>query len=87
MLRLGMKPCYADERAAWECDFVTDDTVWQACWQLTDENLKRETRGLLAAKEQSHAKRMVVLTAQNQRQTLTQDGEKIEVIPAWEWLG
>ncbi|MBP7636453.1 MAG: ATP-binding protein [Kiritimatiellae bacterium] len=87
MLRLGMKPCYADERAAWECDFVTGDTVWQACWQLTDENLKREARGLLAAKALSRAKRMVVLTAHNQRQTLTRDGEKIEVIPAWEWLG
>jgi predicted AAA+ superfamily ATPase len=85
-LRRGETPTYAAERDAWECDFVTKDTVWQVCWRLTEENTRREMRGLLAAKAQARAKRMVILTAQNQRQTLTQDGEKIEVIPAWEWL-
>lgn len=87
--RRGETPAYAAERDLWECDFVTAGTrtVWQACWQLTEENMKRETRGLLAAKEQARAKRMVILTAQNQRQTLKQNGETMEVIPAWEWLG
>ncbi|MDR1789732.1 MAG: ATP-binding protein [Opitutaceae bacterium] len=86
-LRRGETPSYAAEHDAWECDFVTGDTVWQACWQLNEENTKRETRGLLAAKAQTRAKRMVILTAQNHSQTLTHEGEKIEVIPAWEWLG
>jgi predicted AAA+ superfamily ATPase len=87
LLRLGYSPAYASEKDAWECDFVTGDTAWQVCWQLNEQNLARETRGLIAAKAQVRAKRLVIITAQNSRQTLTQDGEKIEVIPAWEWLG
>ncbi|MDR3055387.1 MAG: ATP-binding protein [Zoogloeaceae bacterium] len=86
LLRRGMAPCYAAEKAAWECDFVTQDTAWQVCWQLTEENKAREIRGLLAAKTQARAKRLLILTL-DQKQTLSQDGETIEVLPAWKWLG
>ena len=85
LLRRRLEPCYAAERDSWECDFVTKDTVWQVCWQLDDENMARETRGLHEAKAQTRVKRMVILTF-NQKQKLTQDGETIEVLPAWEWL-
>jgi len=85
LLRRGMEPSYAAEKAAWECDFVTRDTVWQACWQLNEENKARELRGLLEARKQSRAKRMVIVTL-DQKQTMQQDGEPIEVLPAWEWL-
>ena len=88
LLRRRMDPCYAAERDSWECDFVTRDTVWQVCWQLDEENKTREVRGLLEARKQSRAKRMVILT-RDQRQILhePESGEDIEVLPAWEWLG
>ncbi|GHU20476.1 hypothetical protein FACS189475_09340 [Betaproteobacteria bacterium] len=86
LLRRGMEPCYAAEKAAWECDFVTKDAAWQVCWRLTEENMAREVRGLLEAKAQTRAKRLVILTL-DQKQILPQDGETIEVLPAWEWLG
>ena len=85
-LRRGEAPCYAAERDSWECDFVTRGTVWQVCWQLDEENKTREIRGLLGAREQSRAKRMVILT-RDQRQILRESGEVIEILPAWEWLG
>jgi predicted AAA+ superfamily ATPase len=46
LLRRGLEPCYAAEKDAWECDFVTEDTLWQICWRLTEANLRREVRGL-----------------------------------------
>jgi glucose-6-phosphate isomerase len=52
---------------------------------LTDENKTREVRGLLEAKTQTRARRLVILTL-NQKQILSQNGEAIEVIPAWEWF-
>ena len=85
MLRRKMEPCYAGEKDLWECDFVTGDTAWQVCWQLTERNKAREVQGLLKAGEQTRAKRLVILTL-NQKQTLFQNGETIEVLPAWEWL-
>lgn len=84
-LRRGETPGYAAERDSWECDFVAGDTVLQVCWQLSDENKTREIRGLLEARAQSRAKRMVILT-HDQKQTLRQDGETIEILPAWKWL-
>jgi predicted AAA+ superfamily ATPase len=85
-MRRGRTPCHASERDAWECDFVAQDAVWQVCWQLTEENLARELRGLREARAQSRAKRMLILTL-DQKQTLKQDGEAFDVLPAWEWLG
>lgn len=81
----GMEPCYAAEKDAWECDFVTGDTVWQVCWQLTNENQAREIRGLLEAEAQARAKRLVILTL-GQKQVLTLGGKRIDVLPAYEWL-
>jgi predicted AAA+ superfamily ATPase len=40
---------------------------------------------LLEAGAQASAKRLVIVTF-DQKQTLSQNGEKIEVLPAWEWL-
>ncbi|GHT93639.1 hypothetical protein FACS1894116_06080 [Betaproteobacteria bacterium] len=86
LLRRRMEPCYAAEKSAWECDFVTTDTAWQVCWRLTEENKAREIRGLLEAKALARVKRLVILTL-DQKQILPHDGEIIEVLPAWEWLG
>jgi len=85
LLRRKQEPCYAAEKDSWECDFVTREAAWQVCWQLTEENKAREVRGLLAAKTQARVKRLVILTL-DQKQTLHQDGETIEILPAWEWF-
>jgi len=45
----------------------------------------REIRGLLGARAQAQAGRMVILTL-DQKQTLLQNGEMIEILPVWEWL-
>jgi len=52
---------------------------------LTEENKAREIRGLLKARALSQAKKMVILTL-DQQQTLRQDGEIIEILPVWQWL-
>jgi len=85
LLRRKMEPCYAAEKDSWECDFVTGDAVFQVCWQLTGENMTREVQGLLEAGSQARTGRMVILTL-NQKQTLSQNGNVIEVLPAWEWF-
>ena len=84
-LRCGKTPFYASERDSWECDFVDNDTIWQVCWRLSEENMAREVRGLFEAAKQAKAKRMAILT-QDQKQTLRLNGETINVIPAWDWL-
>ena len=86
LMRRKTAPCYAAEKDAWECDFIAEETALQVCWRLTEENKAREIRGLLAAKAQARAKRLVILTL-DQKQTLTHDGVAIDILPAWEWLG
>ena len=86
LLRRGMEPCYAAEKDSWECDFIAQDSAIQVCWRLTEENKSREIRGLLEAKTQARVKRLLILTL-DQKQKLSQTGETIEVLPAWEWLG
>jgi predicted AAA+ superfamily ATPase len=84
-VRRKMAPCYAAEKDLWECDFITGDTAWQVCWQLTAKNMAREVQGLLKAKAHTRSRRLVILTL-DQKQTMSQDGEMIEILPAWEWL-
>ena len=86
LLRRKMELFYAAEKDSWECDFVAGDTAWQVCWQLNEKNIAREVRGLLKAGEQTRARRLIILTL-DQKQTLSQNGETIDVLPAWEWLG
>jgi predicted AAA+ superfamily ATPase len=85
LLRKGEAPTYASEINAWECDFVTRDTVYQVCWELTEENLSRELRGLVEAQKLTHAPNAVILS-RNQQQTLTHNDMTVQVIPVWNWL-
>ncbi len=71
-----------------ECDFVVrrDDRVAeliQVCWSLDDENVDRETGGLLAASSFTGCKECRIVTF-SQRQTIERDGMKIEVLPVWD---
>ena len=85
LLRRKIEPCYAAEKDLWECDFIAGDTAFQVCWQLTEENMAREIQGLLEAGARARVERLVILTL-NQKQILPQNGNVIEVLPAWEWL-
>jgi predicted AAA+ superfamily ATPase len=87
--RRGVSPTFAEEIHGWECDFVTPDAAIQVCAQLTPANRARELRGLLAASRLPGAtgrnRRLLVLTV-DQRDRFKDDGQAIDVLPAWEWL-
>ncbi len=89
LLRSGFAPAFAAEIHQWECDFVTPEIAIQVCLELTPQNRVRELRGLLKAARLPGAttrqRRLLVLTL-DQRDALKEDGQKIDVLPAWDWL-
>jgi hypothetical protein len=89
-LRRGdTQPTFATEPHLWECDFVTPDTAIQVCAALTPANRARELRGLLSAATlpgATKSKRELLILTLNQRDALKEDGRRITVLPAWEWL-
>ena len=69
-----------------ECDFVVKHNeqiklAVQSCWELNNENMKREITGIKNALSETGAKEGVIIT-RNQEDKL--DG--IKLIPAWKWL-
>jgi len=87
--RRGVRPTFAIEPHQWECDFVTPETAIQVCAELTPGNRQRELRGLLASAKLAGAvsrKRELLVLTLRQRETLKEDGERIHVVPAFEWL-
>jgi uncharacterized protein len=68
-----------------ECDFVVVEdevkSVIQVCWDVNNDNIDREIKGLQAAKQETGAKEGFIITFQ---QADNIDG--IELIPAWKWL-
>lgn len=88
LLRSGERPCYFHGRG--ECDFVFGEPggpveALQVCWAMDEGNRERELRGLLSAAEQTGAEKLTVVTA-DQRETVTERGREIGVVPAWDWL-
>lgn len=81
----GLKPCYAGEKDLWECDFVTDDLAIQVCANLTPFNRERELEGVWRACDLPGKRRGVIVTI-DQKDSLTINGLKVDVVPAWEWL-
>jgi len=81
----GLSPCYAGEKDSWECDFVTNSLAIQVCSTLTPFNRDRELEGVLRACALPGKRRGLIVTS-NQRDALTVNGTKVEVVPAWEWL-
>ena len=81
----GLQPFYAGEKDRWECDFVTDELAIQVCASLTPFNRDRELEGLRRACALPGKRRGLVVTL-DQRDALTVDGAKVEVVPAWAWL-
>lgn len=87
--RRGPTPAFAAESHLWECDFITPGAAIQVCAELTPQNRSRELRGLLAAASlpgASGRKRELLVLTLNQRDSLREDGRRIAVLPAWEWL-
>jgi len=73
-----------------ECDFVIEDrgvitAAIQVCFELNEENRSRELAGLTEAMETLSVENGMVLTC-CQEETLTIDGRKIRIVPAWKWL-
>lgn len=81
----GLKPCYAGEKDLWECDFVTDDLAIQVCANLTSFNRERELEGVRRACDLPGKRRGMIITV-DQKDSLTINGLKVDVVPAWEWL-
>jgi predicted AAA+ superfamily ATPase len=85
-LRRENRSChYAAESGLWECDFVTDTHAIQVCSELTPVNLRRELAGLVGAAKLPGERACQILTL-DQGETLDEDGLRVEVLPAWEWL-
>ncbi len=73
-----------------ECDLLIKEknrivSAIQVCEELTEENEKRETRGLLEALSAHNLKEGLILTL-DQEDTKHIEGKKISIIPAWRWL-
>lgn len=70
-----------------ECDFVVVrkgnvEELIQVCWSLDDNNMKRETDGLLAAVAFTGCTNCKIITY-NQSMSLSLDNITIDVMPAW----
>ncbi len=88
LARRGREVYYFEEKH--ECDFIVKDgetglAAFQVCRELTDENRRRETGGLLAACKRLLLTDGMILT-DDQEWEEEADGVKIRVLPVWRWL-
>ena len=72
-----------------ECDFLVKEKgilgAIQVCYELNDENEKREINGLLEALKELKLKEGLILTY-DQEDEYSIEGKKIAVKPVWKWL-
>lgn len=78
---------YSDKN---ECDFIIRESnkiieAIQVCYNLTEENKQRETKGLLDAMEKFKLKEGLILS-QEQEEELVLKKKKIKIMPVWKWL-
>lgn len=89
LARKGGEVYYFEEKQ--ECDFVVKEAegerfaTYQVCWELTDENRRREIGGLIAACEHLNLTEGTILT-DDQEWEEEKEGIKIIVCPVWRWL-
>ena len=86
--RRGAEVYYFEEKQ--ECDFIVKDgegglAAFQVCRELTDENRRRETGGLIAACRRLNVTEGTILT-DDQEWEEEAEGIKIRVRPVWRWL-
>jgi len=73
-----------------ECDFIIKEkekitSAIQVCYNLSEDNKKREVEGLLAALKKFNLRKGHILTY-DQEDRLETDNKNIIVKPAWKWL-
>ncbi len=78
---------YSDKH---ECDFVIKDRAKiveavQVCYDLNEDNKKREIDGIVEAMVKFKLKEGLILTY-DQEDELKIEGRKVKVIPVWKWL-
>ncbi|MGN0846955.1 MAG: ATP-binding protein [Kiritimatiellia bacterium] len=87
--RLASEVYYLDDEGR-ECDFIVRNAAGrysavQVCWELNDENRKREFSGLVVALRRFGLASGTIVTA-NQADYAVEDGLDIEIVPAFEYL-
>lgn len=73
-----------------ECDFLVQANhkiaeAYQVCYELNDDNSKRELLGITEAMEMYDLKEGTILTL-NQEETKEIEGKIVRVLPIWKWL-
>ena len=75
-----------------ECNFVVQRgsdiaQLVQVTWDMkNEETKKREIDGLLEAAQVTGCKNLYIITAYDQEDISTENGDIIHVVPAWRWL-
>lgn len=85
-LRRQNKDIYYYRTSGAECDFLVKNNeqirlAVQSCWEVNDENMKREINGIKNALAETGAEEGYIIT-HNQEDKL----EGIKLIPAWKWM-
>jgi hypothetical protein len=73
-----------------ECDFITvkDNKIsgiYQVCYELDEQNTKRETAGLVQALEKFSINSGIILT-NDQERVIETENHIINVLPVWKWI-
>ena len=73
-----------------ECDFVAKQgtsirNAIQVCYDLNEDNKKKEINGLLEAMKKFKLKEGLILTY-NQEDKIKIDNSKIIIKPVWKWM-
>lgn len=72
-------------RNGFECDFITKNQCFQVCYNLNEDNKKREIIGLVEAIKKFKLKDAFILTY-DQEEEIMNDNIKIIIKPVWKWL-
>lgn len=86
--RLGKEIYYYRQKG--ECDFIVSNNnkvemAVQVCYDLNSDNFRREVNGLTEALNELELTIGYIFTF-DQQDELVNDGKKISVIPAWQWM-
>jgi len=73
-----------------ECDFITQQNnkingIYQVCYQLNEQNRKREIAGIIQACEMFNFKQVTILTFE-QEEEIFENNIHIQVLPVWKWI-
>ena len=70
-----------------EADFVipSERQIIQVCYELNEQNRKREIKGLVRARREINAEKFLIITL-NQEESIKLDELTIDVEPIWLWL-